>query len=240
MATPTARVVQLTDTHFSARLGIPPEWSATRDWLLADPPDLVVHTGDIVLEDPDDDSDRSFARELLSQVPAPLVAVPGNHDVGFYGDDADRPRRLEAFRTAWGSDRFVDHLPGWRLVGVDCYLLGDAEHDAWLAEAVETDQPVAVFIHQPLVGEPSDGWEMPRQAAAAFARATAQADIRVVASGHQHRSAHLGLAVWAPSLTVRGDELPGHPSDPRCGLVEHRLEVDGRHHHRVVRPWEQN
>ena len=239
MATLAARVVQLTDTHFSARLGMPAEWPATRDWLLAAPPDLVVHTGDIVLGDPDDENDRAFAGELLEQLPAPLLAVPGNHDAGFYGEDADRPRRLDAFRHAWGDDRFVVGLAGWRLVGVNCYLLGDAEHDAWLADAVDSNEPVAVFIHQPIVGEPADGWETPRPAAEAFRRATVGADVEVIASGHRHRSAHLGRAVWAPSLTIPGDDWGEHPSDPRCGLVEHRLDADGGHRHRTVRPWQE-
>lgn len=238
MATPAARVVQLTDTHFSARLGVPDEWTATLDWLLADPPDLVVHTGDVVLEDPDDEADRSFAAGLLDQVPAPLVAVPGNHDIGFYGEDADRPRRLANFRAAWGNDRFVMDLAGWRLVGVDCYLLGNDEHDAWLAEAVDTEAPIAVFVHQPISGEPVDGWEMPRAAANAFQRAADAGDVRMVASGHRHRSARLGRAVWAPSLTVRGDDWGEHPSDPRCGVVEHRLDVADGHRHRIVRPWQ--
>lgn len=237
MATPTARVVQVTDTHFSSRLGVPVEWPATMEWLLDDPPDLIVHTGDIVLEDPDDEADRAFACELLRQVPVPLLAVPGNHDIGFYGDDTHRARRVDTFRETWGSDRFEVELAGWHLVGVNCYLLGDEAHDAWLAGAVATGAPVAVFIHQPLTGEPADGWEMPRPAAETFHQVTRDADVRVVSSGHRHRSAHLGGAVWAPSLTIPGDDWGEHPSDPRCGLVEHRLDDDGRHRHRIVRPW---
>ena len=103
--------------------------------LTDDPPDLVVHTGDIVLEDPDDDADRAFAAGLMVGLPCPYVVIPGNHDVGFYGDEAHLPRRLEAFTATWGADRFVRDVDGWRLVGVDAYLLGTAEHDRWLAAA---------------------------------------------------------------------------------------------------------
>jgi 3',5'-cyclic AMP phosphodiesterase CpdA len=231
------RVVQLTDTHFSHRLGVPAQWPAVVAWLRDDPPDLVVHTGDIVYEDPDDDADRAFAGELLDQLTGPPAIIPGNHDIGFYGEDDDRERRLDAFRSAWGGDRFVADLAGWRLVGADAYLLGTDEHDQWLASAVTTSGPVAVFVHQPVAGEPADGWEMPEPARAAFARAVAGVDVRVIASGHRHRWRTLGPAVWAPSLTLVGDEH-GDGSDPRPGLVEHRFSPTGEHHHRVVRPWE--
>ena len=91
------RVVQISDTHLSARAGAPPEWAALVRWLTDDPPDLVVHSGDIVLEDPDDDADRAFAAELMAALPCPWVVIPGNHDVGFYGEEDDLPRRLRAF-----------------------------------------------------------------------------------------------------------------------------------------------
>ena len=45
---PSARVVQITDTHLSARLGVPPQWTSLVDWLADHPADLVVHSGDIV------------------------------------------------------------------------------------------------------------------------------------------------------------------------------------------------
>ena len=90
--------MQISDTHFSADRGVPPQWPAVLDWLAAEPPDLLVHTGDIVYEDPDDDVDRAFAKSLLDQAPVPYVVIPGNHDIGFFGDEADLPRRLDAFR----------------------------------------------------------------------------------------------------------------------------------------------
>ena len=231
-----ARIVQLTDTHFSAAKGVPPQWPPLLDWLVADPPDLVVHTGDIVFEDPDDAADLAFARDLLDGVPAPLAVIPGNHDIGFYGDDAERPRRLATFRDTWGDDRFRLDLAGWRLVGADSYLLGTVDHDEWLRDAVATTRPVLAFVHQPLDDPERDGWEMPAAAIAAFESAVAGADVRVVASGHRHRSRSLGRAVWAPSLTLTGDGTRG--DDPRPGVVEHVIGADGTHDHRVVRPWE--
>ena len=230
-----ARVVQISDTHFTSTLEPPAVWSDLLDWLRDDPPDLVVHTGDIVLADPDDAADRAFAKALLDQLPVPCVVIPGNHDVGFFGEEPDLPRRIAAFRETWGNDRFVVDIAGWRLVGVSTFLLGTPEHDDWLQRAVATDRPVLAFVHQPLLGDPPDGWEMPAAARQAFDRATREADVRVVACGHRHCSLTVGRAVWAPSLTLLNPEpVPG--ADPRPGLVEHTLTTTGVHEHRVLRP----
>lgn len=234
-----ARIVQISDTHLSAALGPPPSWGALTEWLGADPPDLVVHSGDIVLEDPDDDADRAFAAALLAGLPAPVAVIPGNHDIGGYDGDDDRRRaqRLQAFVETWGADRFALDVAGWRVVGADAYVLGSDEHDEWLAGACSSGGPVAVFVHQPLWGDPADGWEMPAAAAVAFERAVAGADLRLVASGHRHCSAigdrHGRRAVWAPSVRLLGDVASVGPelerADPRPGVIEHTLGEDGTH-----------
>jgi 3',5'-cyclic AMP phosphodiesterase CpdA len=227
------RVVQVSDTHLSHLAGVPDGMQAVLGWIHDDPPDLVVHTGDVVLEDPDDERDRSFARSVFDDLPCPIVAIPGNHDIGFYGDDERRAGRIGAFRATWGDDRFVLDLAGWRGVGVDAYLLGDEAHDDWLRAAVSVPAPVAVFIHQPLDGDPDDGWEMPPPARAAFAAATQGADIRLVASGHRHRAADRGRDVWAPSVTLVGDVVPDG-SDPTPGVVEYEFDRGGAVRHRAL------
>jgi alkaline phosphatase D len=239
VATDRARIVQLSDTHFSAAAGPPAVWAEVVAWLRQDPPDLVVHSGDIVHEDPDDAADRAFAHALLAEVPAPLVVIPGNHDVGFYGEEAALPRRLAAFESVWGADRFDRDLAGWRIVGVDAYRLGEPDHDAWFATAVTTAAPVLVFVHQPVRGDKDDGWEMTSAARAAFDGAVAGADVRVVACGHRHRFHRHGRAVWAPSLTLTGPtEDPTRPGDPRSGLLQHVLTAGGGHAVDVVHRWQ--
>jgi alkaline phosphatase D len=231
-----ARVVQISDTHLSARLGVPTEWDALVDWLRDHPPDLIVHSGDIVHSDPDDDADRAFARRLHDQLPAPLVAIPGNHDVGFYDEVTERAPRLETFVATWGGDRFAVDLAGWRLVGANAYLLGTPDHDEWLAAAVGVDRPVLLFVHQPIRGDPDDGWAMPESARRAFDRAVAGGDVRSVACGHRHRAAHVDGALWAPSLTLAGDTDDGIDADPRPGFVEFVLSPGGELEHQVMRP----
>jgi alkaline phosphatase D len=226
-------VVQLTDTHLSAVAGLPPSLR----WLLAglatEPPDLIALTGDIVYEDPDDADDRGFASAVFADLPSPLVAIPGNHDIGFYGEDDKRPARLAAFVETWGSDRFAVDAAGWRLVGATAYLLGEAEHDDWLRANVAVSRPVAVFIHQPVRDETADGWEMPPAKAAAFGAAVDGADVRLVASGHRHRYADRGRDVWAPSTTIPG-EGSDEWSDPRLGAVEFTFHRGGTVGHRLI------
>ncbi len=230
-----ARIVQLTDTHLSARAGVPAVWPAVLQWLTAAPPDLVVLSGDLVYEDPDDDADRAFAHAVLSAIPAPTVAIPGNHDVGFYGDEDRLPDRVAAFVATWGADHFARDLAGWRVVGIDAYRLGEEAHDSWFTAAVTTDAPVLVFVHQPVGGDGADEWVMTATAQAAFARAIVGADVRVVASGHRHRHHRVGRAVWAPSLTLTGP--PDLPGDPHPGCLEHRLSAGGGYEESLVRPW---
>jgi alkaline phosphatase D len=232
-----ARVVQITDTHLSPRFGVPAEWAGLAEWLDENPPDLVVNTGDIVYEDPDDDADRDFARRLHDELAPPLVVIPGNHDIGFYGEDAERPRRLEAFRDTWSGDRFVVDLAGWRLVGANAYLLGTPEHDEWLADAVHVEEPVLLFVHQPVDDPSGDEWVMPPEPGAAFERAIAGAGVRLVACGHRHRSTMFGGALWAPSLTLMGDTERADGADPRPGFVEFVFSSDGDLRYRVLRPW---
>jgi 3',5'-cyclic-AMP phosphodiesterase len=226
-------VLQLTDTHLSAVAGLP----ASLRWLLAEvaasPPDLVALTGDIVYLDPDDVEDRTFARAVFGDLPCPLLTIPGNHDIGFYGENEQRPARLAAFVDAWGGDRFAIDAAGWRLVGADAYLLGEPEHDEWLGEAVATGRPIAVFIHQPVVDERRDGWEMPPAATAAFDRAVDGSDVRLVASGHRHCYADRGRHVWAPSTTIPGEDRDEW-SDPGLGAVEFTFRGDGTFAHRLI------
>ena len=232
-AAPAVTLLQLSDTHLSALNGVP----ASLRWLLgeiaADPPDLVALTGDIVLEDPDDADDRRFASAVFAALPSPLLTIPGNHDIGFYGEDDKRPDRVASFVATWGSDRFAIDVAGWRLVGANAYLLGDPDHDDWLTDAVTVDRPVAVFIHQPVADETNDGWEMPAGAVAAFHRAVDRADVRLVASGHRHRYADRGHHVWAPSTTLVGEDRDPW-SDPRRGAVEYTFRADGTFTHRLI------
>ena len=214
-----SRVVQVSDTHFSAAVGEPPQWTALKAWLLDDPPDLVVHTGDVVFEDPDDEADRSAARRMFDDLDLAQVFIPGNHDVGFYDEPQQLAGRLDVFSRTWGGDRFLRDLGAWRLIGVNAYLLGHDSslgrtHDAWFADATDTDRFKFVFVHQPPFADEPDGWEMPVGASQAFAAAIAGSDIALIASGHRHCG-----AFRTGRRARHGVVAVAHPRQPRHRVV---------------------
>ena len=111
------RVVQISDTHLSpTRAYAVPNVRAILTWLAADPPDLVVHTGDVTADNPDDAEEADFARQLLTADGLPLVVLPGNHDVGGFSGDRFSAERLANHHARWGEDAWVVELGPWRLV----------------------------------------------------------------------------------------------------------------------------
>ncbi|MFT4305693.1 MAG: metallophosphoesterase [Microbacterium sp.] len=206
------RIIQISDTHIS-HLGGSTAENAERivEFVNALEPDLVVHTGDIVILDPDVDADRDAASAVLAGIAAPLRILPGNHDVGEPGDEpfGDRPvtsERVAAHRAHFGGDRFVAHVGDWSVVGVNSELFdsGLPEEDEqweWLAgvPALVAGRPVVFFSHKPVwaltpqlqsthlaIGPAS----LPR-----LEELLARIDVRAFGSGHLHHYA----------LTWRGD-----------------------------------
>ena len=244
------RIIQFSDTHISHLGGV--GYGNTErlvDYLneVAEP-DLVVNTGDVVILDPDATEDRDAAMRIHERIDAPLRVLPGNHDVG---ECAPKPwrgigvssRRVQGFRSAWGSDRFVlfgdaaRDAEGWAFVGINSELCasGLPEEDeqwAWLEEiaAEAAGRSVMLFLHKPLVID--DGTrESVTVAAAARERILGtfgDADLRVVANGHVHRyrcaTAGDVIAVWAPSLSFSPAAEPYLKFGPgTAGIVEYSV-----------------
>lgn len=74
-----ARLLHITDTHFGGEDAAAVE--AATAYALADPPDLIVVTGDITL----DGKPHEFraAANWLARLPAPRLVTPGNHDTPY-------------------------------------------------------------------------------------------------------------------------------------------------------------
>ncbi len=253
------RLVQLSDTHLSAEraFGVA-NFDALLAAISADPPDLVVATGDLALDDPDDAADRAFARAQFDRCAAPWRAIPGNHDIGDDGPDPwmGEPvtmARRSAWVEAWGADWWVEEADEWLVVGLDSLLWAsglpaeDAQW-AWLAEIATAagSRPVMLVVHKPLTlggAERVDGGQkcVTPEGRRRLREVLGPANLRVVASGHLHqfravtRDGH--VAVWAPSTC-----FVSHPSEPSAygaaktvGAVEYRF--DGRAvTWRLVRP----
>ena len=240
------RVVQISDTHLSpVRAYAVPNVRAVLEWLEADPPDLVVHTGDVTADDPDDAREADFAHALLTDTGLPMVALPGNHDVGGFSGDRFSDDRLAAHRARWGADSWAFDLGAWRLVGADVYRLTEDEHLRWLDRALTTDRPIALFLHQPIClvdpEQPDPGdWSVPFPERRGLLDRMSGRPVRLVASGHLHRYRAGWLpggivTVWAPAASFTGT-IRDDGSTYVVGAVEHVLTPDGRATHRLVQP----
>jgi 3',5'-cyclic AMP phosphodiesterase CpdA len=88
------RIAHISDLHF--HLTDPAAVEALAAELNADPPDLVAVSGDLTMRA----RSREFraARAFLDGLRAPVLAVPGNHDITSY----------------WLHERFLDPLGRWR------------------------------------------------------------------------------------------------------------------------------
>ena len=247
------RIVQFSDTHISRLGGTPSEnTSLLVDFLNEElRPDLVIHTGDVVILNPDSPDDRQAAWQLLQQINAPLLVLPGNHDVGESGDDvwmdvSVTSNRVAGFAGTWGADRFLrlgDAGTGsqdWAFVGINSERMSSAlpEEDEqwdWLASVAEQvrGKSVMLFLHKPLwlLGGSRAGMTILGPDRERLMSVLAGTRLRVVANGHLHRyrRAFEGdtLTVWAPSLTFSLPADPDHglaPSTP--GVVEYLIDGD--------------
>ncbi|MFW0783457.1 metallophosphoesterase [Gordonia sp. CPCC 206044] len=228
------KIVQISDTHLTAAGG-PTEESFR---LLADHlnttvrPDLVVHSGDIQVLHPDDAGDREHSRQLLDLVDAPLLVIPGNHDVGMPGNNAwaglvVTDERIAAHESVFGPGHWRHDIDTVTVIGINSELLGsnlqrEADQWRWLQQTLEDigrDRPVLLFLHKPLwaVSEvPTDHQlDVGPVARDRLLSLLGEVDLRAVGSGHLHchRQTARGAAleVWAPAtafLASDGESLP--------------------------------
>jgi len=178
-----------------------------------DPPaDLVLLTGDIV--DEGQPSEYKMARELLSDIKAPLRIIPGNHD--------ERSALRAAFRDhdylpPNGPLNYVDDASGpVRVVALDVTLPGlhhgdvDDETLSWLDAVLARDpsRPTLIMMHQPpfACGVPYlDAYccRSGHRLATVIARYPA---VERIVCGHVHRQMQLRFAgtllCTAPSTTT--------------------------------------
>lgn len=211
------RVVHVSDTHLAApsddrhaqrRELACRGWRRFAEQLRADPPDLVVHTGDVVLDDPDAAADHALGRALLRGLGLPVLVVPGNHDVGDRHQRPGQPAdwlgsaittaRCARWRARWGSDRWAHDAGDWTLLGLNSPLMGSGLADEepqwrWLEHRLAAARDgVAVFLHEApapdLLGMAPDSWAgVPPAAQRRLAQLLGSRTVQLVGSGHVHR-----------------------------------------------------
>jgi alkaline phosphatase D len=216
------RILQVTDAHLSPRNRLfRGNVELVRQAAAADPPDLVAATGDLSLDGADREPDLILAAELHRGFPGPLLALPGNHDIGseprLMAQQTVNDERLARWRRHLGPGRGVVDLPGWRVIGLNTEVMGsghpeEAAQAGFIAEAAAGtgDRRIALFLHKPpFLRDPEEAewspWTVPPDGRAALAPLLRHPGLRLVASGHLHlhHEVRRGAVahVWAPSLS---------------------------------------
>jgi 3',5'-cyclic AMP phosphodiesterase CpdA len=261
-ATSELRLIQLADLHLGAgREHHLDNWHKVLAWIARERPDLAVVNGDMIMSDPDIDTDHAFARAEIDRASIPCRFLPGNHDIGdnvVFGKMPQRvnAERLERFRRHYGDDRWSFTAPGWTFVGVNAQLFGsgglreEAEQWAWLEQTLAgSSGRVALFVHKPLFldhpGEADSDDPSVRQScldAASRARLLAlcrRAGVRLISSGHKHQTRTFSLEgiyhFWGPSTAcVNSPPTALHWGTREVGFIDYRFRADGSFEHRVV------
>lgn len=161
---------------------------------LPTPPDLVVASGDLVNDGRPAQYDRF--QELVAELSAPLVPMPGNHD-----DRTELRARFADVLPPGDAGTTIDHVLDvgpLRLVFVDTLVpgrIGGAIREAqvaWLDGVLDEapDRPTIVFQHHPPFAT-GIGF-MDREAFAGAAgyetMLAGHAQVELVSCGHLHRS----------------------------------------------------
>lgn len=248
------RLTQISDTHLARRLTrLTENFARVSDHIAATRPDLVVNTGDLAFDAPTGKTDLDFAKGLHDALAVPCRHIPGNHDIGDnpteIGEAPKQPvteAHRRNFRALIGEDRWQFEAAGWRFIGLNSLVMNsglaaDAEQFDWLASELSRagGRPIALFVHKPLFLNLPDDPEtvetairyVPQPARRRLIEMIAQADVRLVASGHVHQRRDFTYGrvrhVWAPSASfVLSDKRQERIGIKETGLVEYLFQPD--------------
>lgn len=238
------RIVQITDTHLSpTKSHFNSNWAPLVAWIEEQKPDLIIHTGDLTVDGADMEADLAFCRERIAELTAPVLSLPGNHDIGHL-PGSHQPvnmQRLKRWRDHFGPDYWAKDLGDWRIIGLNSLIIGadsaeEEEQFQWLeAELNNSDgKPVAIFAHKPVfVDQPDEGdtgyWGIrpaPRQR---LYDLFAASNVKLHASGHLHRAwageAYGTSYIWAPAAAfIVGAMERDLPGERILGAAIHDLD----------------
>lgn len=218
------RVLHITDTHLSrSRPEGVTAWNNLVKYTEWTRPDLVIHTGDVIFDDPDDEDDHQFSALQLRRLSSPWRVVPGNHDIGDSAPDPYQglvtPERLARWRQHFGADRWLVELGNWVLIGLNSQLFDNVltEEDElqwnWFEDAANRfdAKKIAVFFHKPpCIYSLSDALLVNKAIGLGARRrlreAAERGRIKLMGCGHLHEfmtmQSHGALIVAAPSLSM--------------------------------------
>ena len=186
-------------------------------------PDLIIHTGDISFNGPIRPDDLAFAKAQLQRLPAPVLTVAGNHDIGEAPaySRLDQPltdERIAAWTGTVGPLWWSHDLGNVRLIGLDSALMAsgraeEAQQQQFIMQALAERGPrqAMVFMHMPPFGKDPDDARpttacVPHPARQWLLETCREARVKVIACGHLHvyrRLRHRGMEiVWAPPTAM--------------------------------------
>lgn len=217
------RFVQISDTHH----GRPLHQYRYRQAIgqINDLPfevDVVVHTGDIVSAGFKSHEVAGAASNLFSQIRAPRIACPGNHDLRFDKvSDAWTNRYYRAaavYQTFFGPLLQTHETTNALYVAIDTEELRQRAAPrlpgfdplkalAAVLDAAPAGKPVFVFTHVPdcddyFRGEYTPGWTSEEGLAAWRALLAAHPAVKAVIAGHFHRNARVEHPDGGPPTIV--------------------------------------
>lgn len=241
------RIVQISDTHLSeTKPHFADNWPMLAEWVRAQAPDLVIHTGDVTVDGAEHERELEYCAGLMRSLGIPWLAVPGNHDVG----DAKNPHqpvnetRIERWNRHYGADRWVKDIQGWRLIGLNALLIGsdhaeERQQEYWLEQMLASahGRRIGWFLHRPLFIEgPHEGdtgyWSLKPLQRRRYLDLVDRHEVRFVASGHLHKSHlsdHRGTSyVWGPSggFVCGPREQPPMPGRAELGAIVYEFTAD--------------
>lgn len=202
-------LLHLSDTHFGTER--PQVVEALLALAAQQRPDGVVLSGDITQRARP--AQFRAAKAFVDQLGAPVLAIPGNHDIALFDLWARLTRPYAGFARVFGADlEPVAISPDWLIVGVNTtrarrHTQGEVSEAqvarvASLLAAAGPQQLRVVVVHQPLaVPEAGEASNLLRGHARA-ARAWAQAGADLVLGGHIHLPYTLPLQGLARRLWV--------------------------------------
>lgn len=233
------KIVQISDTHLTRHGGTTNENFAKIAEFINDvlQPDVVVHTGDIAIMDPDQAEDRATASELLDLLRPPLHVLPGNHDIG----DSSAPwvvssDRVRAFTETYGDDHWLQLDAEVALIGIDSEVLGvglpeEKAQWEWLESLPDQvgSRRVLAFSHKapwdPAPEPASHPMSIPAEAAERLRGILDRMDVAAYGSGHLHRyllERHDDVwAVSAPATAFTAGSAADYPGLRQLGVVEY-------------------
>lgn len=235
------KIALVSDTHVADRaVAFAGNLGAALDDIRREECDLIIHLGDITADGEHQPAEFAEAKAMFAQASAPVLFLPGNHDIGdnpLPGREAKaefNPDRLEDYRAVFGADRWSLAVNGWRLLGLNAQLFGTGTADeaaqyAWAADEATRGEPLALFLHKPLVLDsaadtPVHPRYVPPVARDRLLEIVGGVDLRFVASGHAHqrrqKQIHGVEHIWAPSVAfVMPDDMQERIGEKQTGYV---------------------